>query len=436
MALSYSTSVKDQVAGYLFSNTYAGLGTGYQQTLIDKWGASVLKEFETLAQWFTLTTATGNAPDEWEPAYVDGIIARIEGNAHPERREASNRQAASSRRQAVESYARLAVDYNPSSTTEAFVYQLANIRKYVLAHCIRLPKPFYPDLMVVDAAFEETVQFVFNKAGWAFRRRPVTKVVTRTAFAGGSWTESTKTITGLTGIGTSLGTGTRAYITAGTSTRLREFSIVSSTSSTIVLADSLSETGANLTGADIAGFYYIVTFEGLESGESFDSIASTRFRYTGTTDAGLSLDWLNADDFASARSGDGNSAGQPRYFRTHQPSGTTTAWLLSPPPDGNYTLRGEVFTAQPTDPTSATATTLFAKFAAEFLPAIRRGTLDRTLTNHGRHDESIHGQVTDEIETLFPQYQDPGNADTRTGPMDVYQDRAEQAWGGSWGQGI
>src|SRR5689334_5263508 len=117
MALSYSTSVKDQVAGYLFSSTYAALGTGYQQTLIDKWGASVLKEFETLAQWFTLTTATGNAPDEWEPAYVDGIIARIEGNAHPERREAATRQAAASRRQAIETYARLTVDYNPGSTT-------------------------------------------------------------------------------------------------------------------------------------------------------------------------------------------------------------------------------------------------------------------------------------------------------------------------------
>lgn len=431
MALSASTAVKNKVAVRVFSAaTYAALGAGYQQNLIDQESASALVMFETLAQWFTLNTATGNAPDEWEPAYVDEIVARCEPNAHPERSQAAVIQARRSLQVALESYSRLAVTYDPAATTEAFVYHTLNNRKYVLAHCVRLKPPLYPDLAAVDSALEETAQFVFNKAGWAFRRRPVTMVVTRTAFTGGTWTESTKTISGLTGVGTSLPTGTRFYVTGGTDANKREFVVASTTSTTIVLVASL---GSDADGeTDIAGFYYVVTFEGLESGESFDSIATTDFRYTGdSVDSGGSLQWLDADQFARLRAYDGTDTGQPEFFRTYQPSGTTTAWLLSPPPDASYTLRGEVFTLQPADPASGTATTMFAKFAAEFMPAMRRMQLDKVLTNHNRTNAQLHSEVTDEVERLFPEYQDTGRPDDRRGTVDVYQDRAEQWDGGA-----
>jgi hypothetical protein len=437
MALSLSTSVKDRVAMRIFSaRTYAALGAGYQQDLIDNEGAMALTLFETLAQWFTLTTASGNAPDEWMPAFVDEIVARIEQNAHPERAAQAERQAKRSLQAAIDSYARATMTYDPGSTTEAFVYHVLNNRKYVLSHVLRLNPRLFPDPVTVDAALEETATFMFNKAGWAFRRRPVNIVITRTEFTGGSWTESSKTITGLTGVGTSLPTGTRFYATDGTSVKLREFSIVSSTSTTIVLADSLSTTAGNLTAADIEGFYYVVTVEGLESGESFDSLASYCLRYTDADSGGLALTWLNADDFAEVRAADGVSGvedGQPLYFRTFQPSGTVTGWLFSPPPDDDYVLRGEVFTLTPTDPASSTATTMFAKFAAEFMPTMRRMQLDRVLTNYGRTNQQLHSEVTDEIETLFPEYQDPGKADGRTRTTDVYGDYGELGVGNGGG---
>jgi hypothetical protein len=430
MALSLTTAIKNKVASRIYSGrTYAALGAGYQQDLIDFEGASALTMVENLAQWFSLTALTANAtaPDQWEFFLVDEIIARVELNAHPERAQQAQQQARRSMQAAVESYSRLAIDYSPASTTEAFIYHCLNNRKYVLSHCIRLKPALFPDIATVDAALEETAVSLFNRAGWTFRRRPVTMVVTRTAFTGGTWTESTKTISGLTGVGSSLPTGTRFYVTGGTGANKRDFPITSTTSTTIVLTQSLGS-DAN-TQTDIAGFYYVVTFEGLQASESFDSIASTRFFYTGDDEGELC--WQSADDFAKNRAYDGTETGQPCCFRTHQPAATTTAFLLSPPPDASYTLRGEVFTLTPADPGSGTETTMFDKFAAEFLPTMRRAQLDRVLTNYGRTNEQMHSEVTDEIERLLPEYQDPGSPDGEVGIRDVYEDRQAQS-GGYW----
>lgn len=423
MALTYSIGVKDTVANLLYSTTYAALGAGYQQTGIDKWGAYVLTELEEWSKWFSFATAAGTAPDAWEPWYVDEVYARLVRTVHPDRYPAARKQADQSKRAALESYSRLAVNYDPASTTEAFVYHCQNNRKYVLSHCIRQPRPLYPDMATVDAAWEETAQFVFNKAGWTFRRRPVTMVITRVAFTGGTWTESTKTISGLTSVGSSLTTGTRFYVTGGTGANdPSEHVIVSTTGTTIVLASSLGS-DAN-TQTDIAGFYYTIGFEGLESGESFDSIASTRFYYTDSGHETETLSWLSVDDFARARSLDSDSTDRPRWFRNHDPSGNTTAILVSPPPDASYRVRGEVFTLQPAAPASATATTHYAKFANEFMPTMRRMQLDRVLTSYGRRDDAIHREVMDEIETLFPVYQSVGDPASRVGTLDVYKDRA------------
>lgn len=438
MALSLTTAIKDQVATYLFSSTtYAALGSGYQQNLIDKWGASVLLELEEWSKWFAFSTGAGAAPDSWEGWFVDAIIARIQGNTHPDRAPAARAQALKSMRNAIDSYTRNTITYDPSSTTEAFVFHCQNNRKYVLSHCIRLERPLYPDMATVDAAFAETAAYVFNRTGWTFRRRPVTVAITRTAFTGGTWTESTKTISGLTSVGTGLAAGTRFYVTGGTGANTpSDHSIASTTSTTIVLNSSLGS-AAN-TQTDIAGFYVTVDFEGLEASETFDSIASGRFMYLDAGFEGDSLIWLAADDFVKMKAINGEYTGRPCYFRTYQVGSSVTAWGMIPPPDTNYRLRGEVYIAQPASPSSATSTTSFAKYASEFQAAMRRMQLDRVLTNYGRHDQALHAQVESEMEALFPIYQSAGEPASRVGVPDVYGDYTIQNWNypNIGGQGI
>lgn len=443
MSLAWTTAgvtsaAKDKVAQRCFSSTYTALGTGYQQSLIDGEGASTLTDLENWAQWFSSMVAIvagSTAPDQWEPWLIAEAVYRVNQNAHPERVETARKDAERAKLNALTAYSRLAVDYSPGSTTEAFVYHCLNNRKYVLSHCIRQAKPLYPDMATVDAAWEETSQFVFNKAGWLFRRRPVVMVVTRTAFTGGTWTEGTKTISGLTSVGASLAVGTRFYVTGGTSaTAPSEHVIASTTSTTITLASSLGSAASGST--DIAGFYYTIAFEGLESGESFDSIATTRFYYADSGHETECVTWLTADDFAKMRSLDAATADRPHYFRSHDGNGASTVIALSPPPDTNYRLRGEVFVLQPAAPASTTATTHYAKFASEFLPTMRRMQLDRVLTNYDRHNEALHREVMDEIETLFPAYQSAGDPPGRVGTVDVYADRAALGGGLQMGGGV
>jgi hypothetical protein len=430
MALSYSTAVKNQVANYLFGvTTYAELGAGYNQTLIDSWGASCLLELEEWSKWFAFAAAAGSAPDAWGPWYVDAIIARCEGSAHPERAAAARQKARESMRMALDTYTRNVVSYDPASTTEAFVFHCQNNRKYVLSHCIRLDKPLYPDMTTVDAAYWEAMAFVFNRAGWTFRRRPATMVITRTAFTGAVYTESNKTIT-TTGVATGLTAGTRFYVTSGGTGVVypSEHSIASTSSTTIVTADSITG-GTAGTFSDVEGYYYVVTFEGLESGESFDSLASSRLTYLDSGHEGETVEWLASDAFQTVRAMDSDGDGRPNYFRTLEAGSSAVGWLFSPPPDGNYRLRCEVFIAQPAAPASATATTAFSKFSTEFQPSVRRLQLDRVLSNYGRRDEALHRDVIDEIESLFPVYQSAGEQASQVGTRDVYRDRAAQDGG-------
>lgn len=425
MPLAVTTSVKDQIANAIFSaQTYAALGTGYKQTLIDKWTASVLTEIETLAQWMTFNgTATGTAPVEMEPMLIDESIARIERNAHPERYKDARSQADQTRLNVLASFARLAMTYSPGTTTEAFVYTVQNVRNYVLAHCLRMRPMLLPQPETVDAELDGVLRMIWNKAAWPFRRRPCTLVLDRTAFTGGTWTEATKTISGLTGVSTSLPAGTRFFVTAGTGANARDFSIVSTTATTIVLADSIG--AASDAKTDIEGFYYTVTFEGLESGESFDSIASFRFYYTDVPYEGSPLAWLTSDDFAKIRAAQGATPGRPFYFRTEMVAPSTMAWFFSPIPDGDYAARGEVYVLAPAAPTSASATATMDKFAREFLPAMRKLVLARVLTAYNRHNQDLTREALDEVESLYPVYIDDGSQDARIGTLDIYGDQGE-----------
>lgn len=434
MALAWTSAgvtsaTKDKVALLLYSTTYTALGTGPRQSLIDGEGASALVEIETFAQWFTLTTATGNAPDEWEPWFVTKIVGRIERNAHPDRAAQAQAQDDRAMFMAMDSYSRKAVNYSPSGS-EAFVYHTLNNRIYVLNHCIRMPRSkgermFFPTIDSVDAALEEILNTVWTGTEWLFARRPVRIVFTRTAFTGMTWTESTKTLA-TTGVSTSLPVGSRFYLTGGTGATVGEYAIGSTTSTTMVLSSSIGSAADGQT--DLAGFYVVPVFHGLNAGESLQAIASTRFIYTDSGHESDELLWLGADNYARSRAVNGSGTGRPRYFRAHQPSASAMVFVFSPPPDADYTVQGEVIVNRAASPTSTTDTIPFASFASEFMPGVRRAQLDRVLTNYGRTNAVLRKEVEIEMSENFPNYQDPGAPDTQEGITDVYRDRAVQQW--------
>lgn len=417
MALSLTTAVKNEVANILFSSTYANAGTN-PAALIDARGATALIKLETEAQWFTSLAATGTAPNEWMPYFISEIVAMVAGNSHPDRlRYLKDRDQ--DRRSAFEFYSRVAMTYSPGLTTEAFVYTVQNNRNYCIGACIKQDKPYMPAVTMIDACLDESLTEIWNRSKAGFNRRPVVMKITRTAFTGATWTESTKTLT-TTGVGTSLPTGTPFYVTSGTGATTGEYVISSTTSTTIVLVTSIGS--AADTQADIAGFYYVVTFVGLEASEEFDSLGCVRWHHTESSGLGEDLRYVDADDFAKLRTSNGTTTDQPRYFRTHLASGSVTAWRFSPPPDADYTFRGEVITRQPAAPSSASATTTFAKYASEYGPTIRRNQLARLYTNSGRHNKAMSREVAREIDTLFPVYQEAGDGASYASVKDVYGD--------------
>lgn len=429
MSLTLSTAVKNKVATRLFTKTYAALGTGYQQDLIDGEGASALVELETFAQWFTLTTATGNAPDEWEPWFVNKIIARCEPTVHPEREARAKADDDRYMLMAMDSYSRKAVTYGPTGS-EAFVYHTLNNRIYVLNHCVRMARSkgermFFPTIDSVDAAQDEILNQVWSGEQWMFARRPVRIVFTRTAFTGGTWTESSKRIT-VAGVSITLPQGARFYVTGGTGATAGDYAIASTTSGSITLSSSIGSSADGQT--DIAGFYVVQVFHGLNTTESFQSISSVRFNYTDAGNEGQELVWVTSDDYAKVRAIDGTGTGRPKWFRTHQPNSTTPVFCFSPPPDADYTVYGEVLVNRAAAPTGTTDTMPFASFAAEFMPGIRRAQLDRVLTNYNRTNRELHRQVVQEMDENFPAYSDIGDPDTQEGTRDIYRDRISQRW--------
>lgn len=454
--LTLSTAIKDKVAYLLFSQAYASLtGTNaYQASIIDGEGASALTQLQMLGQYLSLaggtalsasgTNATGVADLlSFEPVFVSLIKLRCAQSTHPERCAEYRRHYSDDLRALVASFNRQNTDYDPAAgaTAEAFVYTLLSSRNYVLAHTVRMNPPLIPDIMTVDAAFDEVVKSLWNRAGYRFRRRPVTMSITRTAFTGGTWTESTKTLSGLTSVGTGLAAGTRFYLTGGTSANLGEYVAASTSSTTIVLTSSIGSAANGST--DIAGFYVTVSFGGLESGETFDSISTVKWAYTDASHEWDRLEWLDGDQFQEARAINGTASetsySRPRWFRNHA-IGSTTAWQFSPPPDTDYTCRGEVLVTDPTSPVTAGGTTAtaapFTKFASEWGTFIRRKVLDQVKVNYGRGDDRLSDQVAEEVDTRFSNSQGAGAPEERGGVTDVYQDhqyRREFGGAGSFG---
>lgn len=102
-------------------------------------------------------------------------------------------------------------------------------------------------------AVNEAGQRLYHLHPWRFTMKPPVQLSLRApvAFTGGTYTDATKTISGLTLTGYSFANGDQVSITSGTGANVREYTIASATTTTLVLSESI---GSAADGqVDIAG---------------------------------------------------------------------------------------------------------------------------------------------------------------------------------------
>lgn len=431
------TTDKDQVARQVIGLAYGSLNTG-QISDVDEAARVALNKVNQVGQFLTYASRTADSASpttldigeffNWWRAEAALILAKsYKADLERQFRQARNEEM----RDAISTYTTYGstglggTGVNAGMTTSL---TLNVIRNYVVGSMIRRPKPIFPDIAVIDPIIQDVLNELWNMTGWPFRRRQVRIVVTPISLTGGTWTESTKTLT----IGTSTyshSAGNRIRVTGGTGATAGEYTIASVTSNTaLVLTSSLSTAGTSLSTGDIAGTVLNITMHGLESGDVFDSIATRKLRYESTASSASSwpyLDvpmdqwWADADNMARAKSYVANSSGRPAMLRLQSIAGTRT-WMFYPWPDVAYTVYGEVFIKGPTLPSDASVATAFSAFPPEFRPVIRDLCLSRVLSRHG--DSSLEAEVRDRAMDLAASYDDSGNIDIDQSIRDVYGD--------------
>lgn len=417
MALSLTSTIKDKVAYRLHSLAYANLSAS-QAALVDGAGASSLIVLEELAQWFNLGASTGNAPDVWEPWFVEDIIERLSDHKDPERAAIRARKLKEAKHAALLAYTSAALTSSPSGSA-AFVQNTLNVRKYVVSMALRRSPPLMVDVTAIDSAMSEVLTRAWNARNDTFRLRAAEMRLTRTALTSGTYNASTKTLTFSGGVGTGLAAGTRWYTTSGTGLGENDWAgylIASTTSTTITF---VSDIGITDGATDVAGFYVVVSFTGLQASESVDQIATKTLRYLDGGTSTCPLSWATGEQMIDLRAQYGMTTGRPVAMRIFD-IGDVHSYQFLPWPDTDYALSCEVLARQPANPTSTTDTTTFAAFCTEYGPTIRRAVLAQVLTNHGRHDEALTAAVEEEWNRMFYDYQTPGEVAAARQRRDVY----------------
>lgn len=409
--------IVDQISRSMYGGRAYTTLNDDESNQIDAAAARGLIPIEQFADNIQRAGSSDNAPAEWATWYFWQSIREIAPFVHPDRKYREELDAA--KRDAITSYQNEEIDYDLSADSEYATVNFLNIRKYVLDHWIRLDGfPAFPAIKAIDAAAYEVYNSLWNRSGWTVRRRLVRMKIDHFSFTDATWTAATRTITKASGM-SAAAAGSMVLIVDGTSAVTREFTVISATDDALVVA---SDIGADDAAADIEGRVMTISFENLPNGESYDSTASVRWYYSDRTGTDTQLRWSPADRFAEVKAAELlPSTGRPRFYRTSE-IGTTDSWIMSPFPDKDYFLTGEIYIATPTDPTSATDTDPFTALFKESLPWVKRATLDQVLTNHGKQDAAIHRGVVAELELMFPAYQDLGLPNRDQGVEDVNDD--------------
>lgn len=172
MALTLSSTIKD-LAGYTLWNTaYASLDTT-KKALIDNFGAQCLAKIQKYAQWWEQAGAS-QAPDEWDHWLTWEVIHDVGHHARPERVEMYRRRLESAIDSALSVYAKS--DANASAIVGQNIH-VKGLRFYVMLHTARRKDAFGNRLLVgpdvVDAEIQWALNYVWERLGWAFRKRQV-----------------------------------------------------------------------------------------------------------------------------------------------------------------------------------------------------------------------------------------------------------------------
>lgn len=456
MAYAYSTNIQNRIALTFFGVPYASLASADQKTHIDgTWSSGALATgmaFDALttitqvANWFEQlgSGATGSAPQVWERWHVAETCLLLAQTYRPDRAGVFTAEREAAIDACLDSFTLRDPTGTFSSANLSQATTVNGLRFYVLNHCARrkesgvnsgLRRRIFPPIDEVDSHIQWTLNYVYNKEKWNFRKRPVQVVVNYLAApTAATWTESTLTLT-QTGAFSTITGPTRLLVTAGTNALTGTYQVLSSTSDTLVLATSLSATAGNLSTGDITGKVHSFDIHGMLTGETFDSIASRRFYFNQTQGygAGAALEWTDATTFDMLKVRAGLGSGRPTNVRTElQPAGVVS-WHLTPFPDQAYTLQGSVYIKGPGTPASASATTVFSAFPAEFFPVLRDMVLARVLQQYGASDsERVWGRAIDSVATLLPTFTDQGAPTRLAVTEDVYNDAARMLSGSAF----
>lgn len=464
MAFTYSANIQNRIALSMWGVGNSSLTSDQKTHLDGTWTSGALAtgaafdvytRITQIANWFEQAGAT-SAPQAWEHWFVAEACLLLAPTYRPERIAQYTLEREAAIDAALDSFTLRDPTGTFSSSNLSQAATVNGLRFYVLNHCARrkesganqgLRRRIFPPIDEIDSHIQWTLNYVYNKEPWNFRKREATLIITALAQpTGATWTNSTRTLT-QTGAFTSVpstanlaGKTARLRIISGAGVVLGEYQIASKTSDdAIMLAQDIATTPGNLATGDIAGSISLVEIRGTLAGESFDSTASRKFFYTDSAEYGPSvLKWLDATQMAEARTVYGSPTGRPKFFRTEVQPSDVVQVHLSPFPDASYTLRGSVWITGPGTPSSATDTAVFAKFPTEFFTVIRDMVLARVLLNYGASDaERVWSRAVEQVERLLPVYTDQGTPSRLTAPLDVYNDRAYQMSNGSgpWGGG-
>lgn len=459
MAFTYTTAIQTRIALAVWGVQNAGLDTDQKVQLDGTWTTGALTtgraydawvEIAQLAQWFEQASSTPDTSlpqPAWESLFVARCCALLAESTRPEMVPAFQGEYERSLDQLVDTFSKtLMSTVAISGTAQSQSLTLRGIRAFVANHCIRRKGPgtglrrrIFPPVEDIDAHLQWTMNHIWNSGAWNFRKRQVSVTFNVLSVSDATWTESTKTLTKASGFASYTHVdGARILITDGTGATTGEFVIASKTSdNAIVLESSLSSAGVNLTTGDIDGKLCWVTYQGMQSGETFDSLASRWLVFGATTAAGgggtSKLMWADATQIAAARAYLGISTGRPQAFRTER-RGSATTWHMTPFPDQNYVLHGAVLAAGPGSFATATGdvdfATILAKFPTEFGPVIRDMTLARVLLAHSASDaESFWARAVDQMGGMLPTFADPGTPSRLVVSEDMYNDWSDQMGG-------
>lgn len=439
MALTYSSTIQDAVASTLFQAPYTNLSAqnkfridGGSSASPPTLGAAfqAWTKVQKMAQWweFLGSDITSDAAYPWliaEIAYIASMTVRVERT--PELRDARN----SARADYLDSLATIEID--DGYEAGVFTPTPAGIRFFVLRHCVKLDKPLLVSPQTIDAAMQDRLNWLWNKAYWSFKRRKLSAVIGVVNVTVATWTESTKTLTETgaftnypyAGAGsTTTLAGAMFRVSGGTNVVKGAYEVNTKTSAdAITLKQSLSKIVGNLATGDITGNVVSVNVFGLQSGDRLDAIGTRELYIDGQERR--TIEWATADELSNLYAVSDTTTGCPQKFRVER-QGATLVWHFWPAPDQDYTVHMDGMlmipgTATPGVPTSATDATIFSLLPNEFAVLVKDLTLGKILKDHGKGSKVLDDAEA-EVDRYAPIYDEPGKPTQDGSIRDVYHD--------------